>query len=166
LTDKQDQPPLLEPSIDESVEIEEEVPPPQPEVQIEPPQEVINTEPLTVEPEPEQQLIVYEPEKATTQSATATQQIIGMDNSTLPAFLRPINTPVPTMHLKDIIGLRPTTAETREIRQARIDKLDKKPVLKIEDEKVVLPAISEEDMKKYKNKLKTQEKQKKQQQNQ
>jgi len=86
LTDIQDQPPPLEPSIDEeSVStdtIEEEAPPPQPEIQIEPPQEIINTEPLTVEPEPEQQLIVYEPVKANAQSATATQQIIGMDNST------------------------------------------------------------------------------------
>ena len=154
LTDKQDQPPLLEPSIDESVEIEEEVPPPQLEVQIEPPQEVINTEPLTVEPEPEQQLIVYEPEKATTQSATATQQIIGMDNSTLPAFLRPINAPSPTIRLNDIIGLRPTIAETKDIREARIKKLDKKPVLAIEDEPVDLPTISDEDMKKYKEQTK------------
>ena len=150
LTDKQDEPPPIEPSMDESVEIEEEVPPPEPEITIEPPQEIINTEPLVVEPEPEQQLIVYEPEKATTQSATATQQIIGMDNSTLPAFLRPINAPSPAIRLNDIIGLRPTTAEIREIRQARIDKLDKKPVLTIEDEKVDIPVISKEDMEKYK----------------
>jgi hypothetical protein len=48
--------------------------------------------------------------------------------------------------------------ETKDIRQARIDKLDKKPdkkpdkqpVLAIEDEKVDIPVISEEDMKKYK----------------
>jgi len=162
LTDKQDQPPLLEPSIDESVEIEEEVPPPQLEVQIEPPQEVINTEPLTVEPEPEQQLIVYEPEKANAQSATATQQIIGMDNSTLPAFLRPINAPLPAIRLNDIIGLRPTAAETKYIREERIKKLDnqpvkqpdKQPVLAIEDEPVDLPTISDEDMKKYKEQTK------------
>ncbi len=50
----------------------------------------------------------------------------------------------------DIIGLRPTIAETKDIREARIKKLDKKPVLAIEDEKVDIPAISEEDMKKYK----------------
>jgi len=156
LTDKQDQPPPLEPSVDEEsvdTDIIEEEAPPQPEIQIEPPQEIFNTEPLPVEPEPEQQLIVYEPEKANAQSATATQQMMGMDNSTLPAFLRPINAPLPAMRLKDIIGLRPTTAETREIRQARINKLDKKldkkPVLKIEDETVDIPAISEDDMKKY-----------------
>ena len=144
LTDTQDQPPPLEPSVDEEsvdTDIIEEEAPPQPEIQIEPPQEIFNTEPLPVEPEPEQQLIVYEPEKANAQSATATQQMMGMDNSTLPAFLRPINAPLPAIRLKDIIGLRPTTAETREIRQARINKLDKKldkkPVLKIEDETVL-----------------------------
>jgi len=60
-----------EESVDADI-IEEEAPP-QPEIQIEPPQEIFNTEPLPVEPEPEQQLIVYEPEKANAQSATATQ---------------------------------------------------------------------------------------------
>ena len=78
--------------------------------------------------EPEKQITIYEPQRATAQTATATQQLIGIDNSTLPAFLRPINTPIPTMHLKDIIGLRPTIAETKDIRQKRIDKLDKKPL--------------------------------------
>jgi len=57
---------------------------------------------------------------------------MGMDNSTIPAFLRPINTPLPAIRLNDIIGVRPTGAETKDIRQARIDKLDKKPLLAIE----------------------------------
>ena len=152
LTDKQDQPPPIEPSMDEeSVDtdiIEEETPPQQPEIQIEPPQEIINTEPLTVEPEPEQQLIVYEPEKATTQSATATQQIIGLDNSTLPAFLRPINKPSPTIRFNDLMGLRPTAAETKDIRQARNDKLDKKPVLTIEAQTTQDEDTTKEDEKK------------------
>ena len=134
--------------MDESVVIEEESPPPEPEIQIEPPQEIINTEPLPVEPEQEQQLIVYEPEKATTQSATATQQIIGLDNSTLPAFLRPINAPLPAIRLNDIIGLRPTAAETKDIRQARIDKLDKKPVLTIEAQTTQDEDTTKEDEKK------------------
>ena len=100
--------------------------------------------------EPENQITIYEPQRATAQTATATQQMMGMDNLTIPPFLKPINTPVPTMHLKDIIGQRPTVAETKDIRQARIDKLDKKkPVLAIEDEKVDIPVISEEDMKNY-----------------
>ena len=60
------------------------------------------------------------------QSATATQQIMGMDNTSIPRFLMPINTPSPTIRLNDIIGLRPTVAETKNMRQKRIDALDKK----------------------------------------
>ncbi len=100
--------------------------------------------------EPENQITVYEPQRATAQTATATQQMMGMDNSSIPTFLRPINVPSPIIRLNDIIGQRPTATETKDIRQARIDKLDKKPVLAIEDEKVDIPVISEEDMKNYK----------------
>jgi hypothetical protein len=82
--------------------------------------------------EPENQLVVYGPQRATAQTATATQQIMGMDNLTIPSFLRPINAPSPATHLNDIIGQRPTVSETRDIRQARINKLDKKPLLAIE----------------------------------
>jgi hypothetical protein len=63
------------------------------------------------------------------------------------------------MHLKDVIGQRPTVAETKDIRQARINKLDNKPsdnkplvkksLLAIDEEPFNLPKISEEDMKKY-----------------
>ena len=80
----------------------------------------------------ENQVVVFEPQRATAQTATATQQMIGIDNSTIPAFLRPINTPLPAIHFKDIIGQKPTAAETKDIRQARINKLDKKPLLAIE----------------------------------
>jgi hypothetical protein len=84
--------------------------------------------------EPENQITIYEPQRATAQTATATQQLIGIDNSSLPAFLRPINTPLPAIHFKDIIGQKPTAAETKDIRQARINKLDKKPLLAIESQ--------------------------------
>ena len=99
--------------------------------------------------EPENQVVVYGPQRATAQTATATQQMIGMDNSSIPAFLRPINEPLPAIHFKDIIGVKPTAAETKDIRQARINKLDKKPLLAIDEEPFNLPKISEEDMKKY-----------------
>jgi hypothetical protein len=66
---------------------------------------------------------------------------------------------VPTIHLKDIIGQRPTAAETKDIRQKRVDKFDNKPsdnkplvkksLLAIDEEPFNLPKISEEDMKKY-----------------
>ena len=58
-----------------------------------------------------------------------------MDNLSIPAFLRPINAPSPAIHFKDIIGVKPTVLETKDIRQKRIDKLDnnpnKKPLLAI-----------------------------------
>ena len=104
--------------------------------------------------EPENQVVIYGPQRATAQTATATQQMMGMDNSTIPAFLRPINAPSPVTHLDDIIGLRPTRAETRDIREARIKKLDKKPVLAIEDERVEIPTFTAEELKAYKEKTK------------
>jgi hypothetical protein len=58
-----------------------------------------------------------------------------MDNSSTPAFLRPINTPSPAIRFNDILGLKPTIAETKDIRQKRIDALDKKkPVLALESQ--------------------------------
>ena len=106
------------------------------------------------EEEPEKQLVVYGPQRATTQTATATQQMIGMDNLSIPAFLRPINTPSPIIHLNDIIGQRPTVSETKDIRQARINKLDKKPLLAIEDEPVDIPTFTADELKAYKEKTK------------
>jgi hypothetical protein len=54
--------------------------------------------------------------------------------------------------LNDIIGQRPTAAETKDIRQARIDKLDKKPdkqpVLTIEAQKTQDEDTTKEDEKK------------------
>lgn len=146
----QEEPPIIEPPIQEEVvEVVEEPPPPPPEITIEPPLETTNTppEPLIVEPDPEQQLIIYEPEKATAQTATATQQIMGMDNTSIPAFLRPINAPLPAIHFKDVIGLKPTIAETKDIREARIKKLDKKPVLAIEAQTAQEEATKEDEKK-------------------
>ena len=73
--------------------------------------------------------------------------MMGMDNLTIPAFLRPINTPLPAIRLNDIIGQRPTAAETKDIRQARIDKLDKKPLLAIESQSTQDEATKEDEKK-------------------
>ena len=74
-------------------------------------------------------------------SITATEQTIPnkniIDNS-IPSFLRPMNTPLPQVNMRDIInnipGLKPTATETEDIRQKRINKLDKKPLLAIESQ--------------------------------
>jgi hypothetical protein len=86
-----------------------------------------------VKEEPENKIVVYGTQRAGN-SSTATEQTLkknDIDNS-IPAFLRPINAPLPSTNIKDIIGLRPTVSETKDIRQARINKLDKKPLLAIE----------------------------------
>jgi len=49
--------------------------------------------------------------------------------------------------------LKPTVAETKDIRQKRIDKLDKKP-LPIEDEAVDIPKFTAEELNAYKDKTK------------
>jgi hypothetical protein len=101
----------------------------------EPVEETIPNEELVIEEEPEKQMVVFGPQRAGSSSITATEQTIPnkniIDNS-IPAFLRPINTPLPSINIKDIIGQRPTVSETKDIRRARIDKLDKKPLLAIE----------------------------------
>ena len=104
--------------------------------------------------EPENQVVVYEPQRVAATTATATEQLIGIDNSSKPAFLRPINAPLPAIHFKDVIGLKPTAAETKDIRQARINKLDKKPLLAIEDEPIDIPKFTAEELKAYKDKTK------------
>ena len=66
--------------------------------------------------EPENQVVVYEPQRAAAATTTtATEQLIGIDNSSKPAFLRPINAPLPAIYFKDIIGQKPTEAETKDI---------------------------------------------------
>ena len=90
-----------------------------------------------------------------TEVETATEQLIGIDNSSKPAFLRPINAPLPAIYFKDIIGLKPTIAETKDIRQKRIDALDKKkPLLAIEDEPDNIPTFTAEELNAYKDKTK------------
>ena len=63
-----------------------------------------------------------------------------------------MNTPSPSINIKDIIGQRPTVSETKDIRQARIDKLDKKPLLAIEDEPIDIPTFTADELKAYKDK--------------
>ena len=119
-----------------------------------PPAEVNDQQLVVFEPEPEQKLVVYtQPEKVNT-SATATEQLIGKDDSAKPPFLRPINAPLTAINLRDVIGLRPTASETKDIRQARINKLDKKPLLAIEDEPIDIPTFTADELKAYKDKTK------------
>jgi len=79
--------------------------------------------------EPENQLVVYGPNRVG-ESSTATEQTISnknlIDNS-IPSFLRPINAPLPAINFNTLTGQKPTIAETKDMRQKRIDKLDKKP---------------------------------------
>jgi hypothetical protein len=102
---------------------------------------------------PENQLIIRRPQKTKgTSTATAVVNINPIDN-TIPAFLRPINKPLPRIYAKDLI--RPgTTKEQEEImRQARISKLDKKP-LQIEDEPTNIPNFTEDELNAYKQSMK------------
>jgi hypothetical protein len=102
---------------------------------------------------PENQLIIRRPQKTKgTSTATAVVNINPIDN-TIPAFLRPINKPLPRIYAKDLI--RPgTTKEQEEImRQARISKLDKKP-LQIEDEPTNIPNFTEDELNAYKKSIK------------
>ena len=107
------------------------------------------------EPEPENKIVVFGKQKAGSTSTTATEQSIpkknDIDNS-IPTFLRPINAPLPAINIKDVIGLRPSASETKDIRQARINKLDKKPLLAIEDEPIDIPTFTADELKAYKEK--------------
>ena len=99
--------------------------------------------------EPENKIVVFGKQRAGISSSTGTEQTSkknDIDNS-IPAFLRPINAPLPAMNMKDVIGLRPTASETKDIRQARINKLDKKPLLAIEDEPIDIPTFMADELK-------------------
>jgi hypothetical protein len=127
----------------------------------EPVEETIPNEELFIEEEvkeePEKQMVVFGPPRVGNSSITATEQTIPnkniIDNS-IPSFLRPMNAPLPSVNIKDIIGQRPTASETKDIRQARIDKLDKKPLLAIEDEPIDIPTFTADELKSYKEKTK------------
>ena len=126
---KDSEPPEPEPTILEPVPppptILEPVPPPPTILEpVQPPQTIL---------EPENQIVVRKPQKVG-QTSTATQEtnIRNPIDGSIPSFLRPLNNPLPTVYLKDIVGQRPTEVETREIRQARIKALDKPRLLAIE----------------------------------
>ena len=109
---------------------------------------------LKEEEEPENKIVVFGKQRAGSTSSTGTEQTSkknDIDNS-IPAFLRPINAPLPAINMKDVIGLRPTASETKDIRQARINKLDKKPLLAIEDEPIDIPTFTADELKAYKEK--------------
>lgn len=119
------------------------------QIQVEPPENITAVEDPVVEQAleemPENQMVVYGPQRVG-QTTTATQQINAIDG-TIPAFLRPMNNPLPSIYLKDIVGPL-SKAQAEEARQARINKFDKKPLLAIEDS--VLPEFSKEKIKEYK----------------
>ena len=96
---------------------------------------------------PENQLVLYGPQKTgSTSTATAVTNVNPIDN-TIPSFLRPINKPLPRIYAKDLIRPGPSKEQEEAMRQARINKLDKKP-LQIEDEKIDVPSFTEDETKK------------------
>ena len=76
---------------------------------------------------PENQIVLYEQQRV---GQTASPQVNPIDG-TIPAYLRPMNNPLPSVYLKDIVGPL-SKAQADEARQARINKFDKKPILAIE----------------------------------
>ena len=119
------------------------------QIQVEPPENITAIEDPVVEQAleemPENQMVVYGPQRVG-QTTTATQQINAIDG-TIPAFLRPMNNPLPPVTLKDIVGPL-SKAQAEEARQARISKFDKKPLLAIEES--VLPEFTKEELDNYK----------------
>lgn len=101
---------------------------------------------------PENQLVVYGKQKAqssSTATALTTKKNINPIDNTIPSFLRPINKPLPRIYAKDLIRQGPTKEQEEAMRQARINKLDKKP-LQIEEKKIDVPKFTEEEMNEYK----------------
>ena len=102
---------------------------------------------------PENQLVLYGPQKTgSTSTATAVTNVNPIDN-TIPSFLRPINKPLPRIYAKDLIRPGPSKEQEEAMRQARINKLDKKP-LQIEDEKIDVPSFTEDELNAYKSQTK------------
>lgn len=100
---------------------------------------------------PENQIVVYGKQKAdasSTATALTNKNTNPIDN-TIPSFLRPINKPLPRIYAKDLIRPGTTKEQEEAMRQARINKLDKKP-LQIEEEKIDVPKFTEEEMNEYK----------------
>jgi len=124
------------------------------------PAEVNDQQLVVFEPEPEQKLVVYtQPERVNT-SATATEQLIGTDNSSKAPFTRPINKPLPIINLKDVIsevaGLRGTKSDIREARLKFLEPERPQQTIKqsIDDEPVDIPKFTDEELKAYKDKTK------------
>jgi hypothetical protein len=112
------------------------------------------TETLKEEQQPENQLITYGAQKTdSTSTATAVTNVNPIDNTT-PSFLRPINKPLPRIYVKDLI--RPGLSKEQEeaMRQARINKLDKKPLQIEDDEKIDVPTFTEDELNAYKSQTK------------
>ena len=124
------------------------------------PAEVNDQQLVVFEPEPEQKLVVYtQPEKVNT-SATATEQLIGMDTSSKAPFTRPINKPLPRINLKDVIseveGLRGTKSDIREARLKFLEpERPQRPIKQSnDDEPVDIPKFTDEELKAYKDNTK------------
>jgi hypothetical protein len=157
LNDRQPEPPIFQPDeeapiIQPEPQIIEPVIEPEPQLVIEPepqpviePQiiqpiieqeQVIEPEPqplLMIEPEPTA-LIINEPQKAQT-TATATQLLLGMDNSSIPPTIKPFREALPQInkeYIQNLPGLRISDEETKKQREARVKKFD---TPKIEQEK-------------------------------
>ncbi len=105
--------------------------------------EVVQEEPenqLTIYEQPEKQIVINEPQRTAT-TATATQQMIGIDDSNLPALTGRINASNPLIRMNDIfkenvkpllpVQVRNTEAE----RQARLRAFDKPLAIKQQPEK-------------------------------
>ena len=104
----------------------------------------------TLKEQPENQLITYGPQKTgSTSISTAVTNVNPIDN-TIPSFLRPINNPLPRIYVKDLIRPGPSKEQEEAMRQARINKLDKKP-LQIEEEKIDVPTFTEDELNAYKS---------------
>ena len=110
--------------------------------------------------EPENKIVVYGKQRAGSTSATATEQLIGIDNSSKEPFTRPINKPLPRINLKDVIseveGLRGNKSDIREARLKFLEPERPQRSIKqsIDDEPVDIPTFTAEEMKAYKEKTK------------
>jgi hypothetical protein len=105
---------------------------------------------------PENQLVSYGKQKAqssSTSTALTTKKNINPIDNTFPSFLRPINKPLPRIYAKDLIRPGTTKEQEEAMRQARINKLDKKP-LQIEEEKIDIPKFTEDELNAYKSQTK------------
>ena len=113
---------------------------------------------------PENQIVIYGPERAG-QTATATAQVVNpIDNSISPPLPFRFNKPLPTIRISDIIAenAKPLSltqiSEKERMRDARLKALEpKKPLLTIEPD---IPNYSEEELNQYKEQTQKATKQK------